>query len=151
MALWTAEVFVNSEVGNITATVEAATLPGAENQIRRIYGPVQQIVNLRQVNTRSGGSSSSSSGGGGLGFLVLLGLGAAVIGAIGGGGDDKAPAPAPERPSIERSYEAPTRSYEPIAPVYEPASPVYEAPAPDYGRSVVGGFLEEQDDSWGEE
>ena len=98
----------------------------------------------RRQQTSSGGSA-----GGGLGLLVLLGLGAVGLGAIGGGGN--APAPAPERPSIERSYEAPTRSYEPIAPVYEPASPVYEAPAPDYGRSVVGGFLEEQDDSWGEE
>lgn len=142
MALWTAQVFVDSNVGSITANVEASTFHGARQQIERIYGPVQQIVNLREVNTRSGGSSSSS--GGGLGFLVLLGLGAAVIGAIGGGGDDKAPAPAPERPSIERSYEAPTRSY-------EPSAPVYEAPAPDYGSSVVGGFLEEQDDSWGED
>lgn len=106
MARWTAQVFVDSSVGTITAEVEAGTNYGAEQQIKRIYGPVQQIVNLRQV--RQGGSSSSSSGGGGIGLVVLLLVGAAMIG--GGKGDKTTPvAPTPAPQSYERI--APTPSY----------------------------------------
>jgi len=101
MALWTAKVFVNSQVGEITATVESGTDYGARAQIERIYGHVQQIVNLREVRSGSGGSGSSSSPVSW--FWILVGLGAiAVFG--GGGGGDKSPAPAPQSAPIERSY-----------------------------------------------
>ena len=148
MTRWTAQVFVDSSVGEITANVEAGTFHGAKQQIERIYGPVKQIVNLREVHTPRGGGSSSSSGGGSLGgaFLGLIVL--AGIGAFVGSGDNKSPSPAPQRPSIERSYEAPTRTYEPAAPVYEAPAPTYEAPVstPEWDTEDD----EDADDVWWE-
>ena len=43
MATWKADVFVNSRVGQITTTVEAATFSGAEEQIYAKHGDVQSI------------------------------------------------------------------------------------------------------------
>jgi len=102
---WTAEVFVDHQVGTINPTVYAGTFAGAQQQIERIYGPVQQIVNLREVRQprhSSGGAQESS--GGGLGAFVLLIIGAAVVGSFGGGGDSSTPAPAPQSAPIERTY-----------------------------------------------
>jgi hypothetical protein len=73
MATWKADVFVNSQVGRITTEVEAATFSGAKEQIYAKHGDVQQITNLRQVNSNSGGSSFSSGDSGGL--LLLAGIG----------------------------------------------------------------------------
>ena len=73
MATWKADVFVNSQVGRITTEVEAATFSGAQQQIYAKHGDVQQITNLRQVNSNSGGSSFSSGDSGGL--LLLAGIG----------------------------------------------------------------------------
>lgn len=73
MATWKADVFVNSQVGRITTEVEAATFNGAQQQIYAKHGDVQQITNLRQVNSNSGGSSFSSGDSGGL--LLLAGIG----------------------------------------------------------------------------
>jgi len=107
---WTAEVFVDSNVGTITANVQASCFSGAKQQIERIYGPVQQIVNLREVNTSHG--SASAGTGGSLGALVLVGIGISIIGGIFGGGESiqngspSAPESAPVAP-IERSYTAP--------------------------------------------
>ena len=104
MALWTAEVFVNSDVGTIRPTVEASTFHGARDQINRIYGPVTQIVNLRQVNTNNGGGSSSSGGSGCttfLGFIVLCVMVGSAI--FGGDGDSKRPSTPPQSPSVERT------------------------------------------------
>jgi hypothetical protein len=71
MATWRAEVFVNSRVGRINTEVEAATFQGAKEQIYAKHGDVQQIVNLREVNSWSGGSSSSSDSGDVGGYLIL--------------------------------------------------------------------------------
>jgi len=60
MATWKANVFVNSRVGQITTTVEAASFSGAEQQIYAKHGDVQQIINLRQVS--DGGSLLSDAG-----------------------------------------------------------------------------------------
>ena len=73
MATWKADVFVNSQVGRITTEVEAATFSGAKEQIYAKHGDAQQITNLRQVNSNSGGSSFSSGDSGGL--LLLAGIG----------------------------------------------------------------------------
>ena len=73
MATWKADVFVNSQVGRITTEVEAATFSGAKEQIYAKHGDVQQITNLRQVNSNSGGSSFSSGDSGGL--LLIAGIG----------------------------------------------------------------------------
>ena len=73
MATWKADVFVNSQVGRITTEVEAVTFSGAKEQIYAKHGDVQQIINLRQVNSNSGGSTFSSGDSGGL--LVLAGIG----------------------------------------------------------------------------
>jgi hypothetical protein len=73
MARWTAQVFVNSNVGRITAEVEAATFSGAKEQIYAKYGKVQSITNLRQVRGNSSDSSSSSDGDG-TGTVALIGI-----------------------------------------------------------------------------
>jgi hypothetical protein len=73
MATWKADVFVNSQVGRITTEVEAATFSGAKEQIYAKHGDVQQITNLRQVNSNRSGSSFSSGDSGGL--LLLAGIG----------------------------------------------------------------------------
>jgi hypothetical protein len=73
MATWRAEVFVNSRVGRISTEVEAASFSGAKEQIYAKHGDVQQIVNLRQVNSNN--SSSSGSGVGDIGgTAALIGL-----------------------------------------------------------------------------
>ena len=69
MARWSATVFVNSRVGQITTEVEAATASGAKEQIYAKHGNVQSIRNLRQVS--SSGSEMSTSDG--LGLLILCG------------------------------------------------------------------------------
>ena len=74
MATWKADVFVNSQVGRITTEVEAATFSGAQQQIYAKHGDVQQITNLRQVNSNSGGSSFSSGDSGGLLLLASIGF-----------------------------------------------------------------------------
>jgi hypothetical protein len=74
MATWKADVFVNSQVGRITTEVEAATFSGAQQQIYAKHGDVQQITNLRQVNSNSGGSSFSSGDSGGLLWLAGIGF-----------------------------------------------------------------------------
>ena len=64
-----------------------------------------------------GGSSYSRSGGGSrpsFGALVWIGIGIAILGAIGGGDGDKSPAPAPQAPAIERSY-TPSATADPSA------------------------------------
>ena len=71
MATWKADVFVNSRVGQITTTVDAATFSGAEEQIYAKHGDVQQICNLRQVS--NGGSSLSGMGDAG-GTLMLCAI-----------------------------------------------------------------------------
>ena len=69
MATWKANVFVNSRVGQITTTVEAATFSGAEEQIYAKHGDVQQICNLREVS--SGGGSLLSDAGDMGGWFIL--------------------------------------------------------------------------------
>jgi len=136
MARWTAKVFVDSTVGEITANVEACTHEGARQQIERIYGPTQQIVNLRQVNGGNGGGGSSSGGAGCLPLLVIVGIIAAAIG--GGGTNEKQnrPTTPPESLSQPQSvveyddsdaglpftyeeFPAPEYTPEQVAPVYE--------------------------------
>ena len=70
MATWKADVFVNSQVGRIATEVEAATFSGAKEQIYAKHGDVQQITNLRQVSSNSGGSSYSSGDSSGLLWLA---------------------------------------------------------------------------------
>jgi hypothetical protein len=74
MATWKADVFVNSQVGRITTEVETATFSGAKEQIYAKHGDVQQITNLRQVNSNRGGSSFSSGDSGGLLWLAGIGF-----------------------------------------------------------------------------
>ena len=121
--IWTAKVFVSSDVGEITVRVEAGTPHGAESQIRAIYGDVQQIYNLHEVR----GTTNLSSGGSSVGTAGLFLLGAVLIGFIGiFGGDDFTE---PEEPSNspESEYKAPEPAR---APVYVPSPssrPVYAA------------------------
>lgn len=74
MARWTADVFVNSQVGTIKTEVDAATYSGARQQIYAKHGDVQTITNLREV--RSGNSSSASVGdvGGGAALVGLIAI-----------------------------------------------------------------------------
>lgn len=74
MATWKADLFVNSKVGRITTEVEAATFSGAKEQIYAKHGNVQQITNLRQVNSNSGGSSFNSDDVDGKMLLVGIGI-----------------------------------------------------------------------------
>lgn len=75
---WTAQVYCGSEIGTVTANVEAGTISGAEAQIHAKYANVQQIGNLREVNTGANGGGGADAGGAmALGYLGLL-----VIGAI---------------------------------------------------------------------
>jgi hypothetical protein len=75
MATWKAEVFVNSRVGRINTEVEAASFSGAKEQIYAKHGDVQQIANLRQVNSFSSSDGQNSSGGAILvGAVLLLGV-----------------------------------------------------------------------------
>ena len=74
MATWKADLFVNSKVGRITTEVEAATFSGAKEQIYAKHGNVQQITNLRQVNSNSGGASFNSDDVDGKMWLVGIGI-----------------------------------------------------------------------------
>ena len=74
MATSKADLFVNSKVGRITTEVEAATFSGAKEQIYAKHGNVQQITNLRQVNSNSGGSSFNSDDVDGKMWLVGIGI-----------------------------------------------------------------------------
>ena len=127
MATWTAQVFVDSSVGEITATVEAGTYHGAIQQIERIYGPVQQITNVRESYNRGGGGGSSASGGGCLPVLGLLAL--VIIGGVAStGGDDDTPTESPQYAPVERVQSAPA----PVAPAAEPQFRDYASPPPSY-------------------
>ena len=70
MATWKSDLFVNSNVGRITTEVEASTFSGAKEQIYAKHGNVQQIINLRQVNSNSGVGSGDSEG-----LVWLIGIG----------------------------------------------------------------------------
>jgi hypothetical protein len=74
MATWKADLFVNSKVGRITTEVEASTFSGAKEQIYAKHGNVQQITNLRQVNSNSGESSFGSGDSEGLVWLIGIGF-----------------------------------------------------------------------------
>jgi hypothetical protein len=74
MATWKADLFVNSKVGRIKTEVEAATFSGAKEQIYAKHDNVQQITNLRQVNSNSGGSSFNSDDVDGKMWLVGIGI-----------------------------------------------------------------------------
>ena len=131
---WTAEVFVDHEVGVISPVVQAGTLNGAERQIHALYGPVQQIVNLREVRSGGGGGASSGSGGGSR-TLALIGLGLAALAFVGGErtpDDAQGPVVDPEKPSIERLVEsaAPIAPPAPVAP--QPEFKDYPTPPPSY-------------------
>lgn len=147
---WSAEVFVDSKTGTIHPTVEANTIQGAKQQIERIYGPVTQIVNLREVPRNRGGGGSSSSEGGGLGALlglvVLIGAGAMLVG---GGGESSSPSPS------QPSYEAPVeRSYQPApATTYYENSTKYQEPVTIQEESYSDWNTtddEDSDDVWWE-
>ena len=133
MAQWTAQVFVDSNVGEITANVQASTYPGAKQQIERLYGPVQSIFSLRQVSNGNGNGGGSSSGGNP--FLALVGLAGLLIvgGAIAGsdGGGDYTPSESTEYAPVERVQAAPD-SVAPVAPKAAPQSRDYASPAPSY-------------------
>ena len=130
---WTAEVFVNHEVGVISPVVQAGTLNGAERQIHQIYGPVQQIVNLREVRSGGGGGGASSSSGGASLIWIIIGL--TVIGIVGGDrtpDDPQGPVVDPVKPSIERLVDsaAPIAPPAPVAP--QPEFKDYPTPPPSY-------------------
>lgn len=126
MAQWTAQVFVDSNVGEITANVQASTYPGAKQQIERIYGPVQSIFNLREVSNSRGGGGSSSGGSGclalvGLAFLIIVG---GIAGSGGGGDEDYTPSESTSYAPIERVKTAPAST----TPSYaNPAGPCLTA------------------------
>lgn len=133
MALWTAEVFVDSSVGTIRPTVEAGTAHGARQQIERLYGPVTQIVNLREVRGGGGGGSSSSGGSGcGLLFGVLLLIAAAGLGAF--DSDEKKPKPTIDQRTEQFTFPTSPAEAEPQAPQAppEPLFRDYPTPPPSY-------------------
>ena len=70
MARWTAKCWLGSKSGYQNCEVNANTVTGAHEQLKRIYG-AEQISNLREV---SGGGSSLSSGDSS-GILWLAGVG----------------------------------------------------------------------------
>jgi hypothetical protein len=70
MATWKADLWVNSNVGQITTTVEAASYSGALDQIHAKHGDVTTISNLREV---SGGGGSLLSDAGDMGGWFILG------------------------------------------------------------------------------
>jgi hypothetical protein len=63
---------MGSSSGYVDLEVSAATLNGAKEQLQSIYG-AQQIINLREISNRGGGSSSDS------GAMVGLALIAGII------------------------------------------------------------------------
>lgn len=75
MPLWTAKCWLGSKSGYNDIEVNAATYNGAREQLTNIYG-AEQIINLRKVSEKSGGSDSSFSSAGvwGIGALITLAL-----------------------------------------------------------------------------
>jgi hypothetical protein len=73
MARWTAKCWLGSRSGYQDCEVNANTVAGAQDQLKRIYG-AEQIVNLRQVGNGGlfSGSSNSGSSGGSLSALLTL-------------------------------------------------------------------------------
>ena len=65
---WTANVFVNSTVGEIPVEVYASTWEGERQQIYEKHGDVQQITNLYESPEGSSGGGSIGDTGG---YLVL--------------------------------------------------------------------------------
>ena len=152
---WTAEVYVDSVTGTIQPVVQAGTLQGAKQQIERLYGPVTQIANIRELPHNRAGGGSSDGGGSGLGALlglvVLIGAGVVIAG--GGGGDSSAPSPS------QPSYQAPVeRSYQPSyqqapAPSYYENSTKYQEPVTIQEESTSSWDTnddEDPDDTWWE-
>ncbi len=144
---WTAKVFVNSSVGTINPVVQANTLRGAEQQINSLHGPVEQIVNLREINPNRAASASSSSGGGGC--LSILGLGALLaIGAVSGvfdGGEGSSPSESPQSPVMEKveTYQAPATTYEPVETYEAPAAPPRRKSLMEHLDEVAAPVVEE--------
>ena len=110
---WTAKVFVNSDVGTIDAYVSSSTRYGAEQQIRAKYGDYEQMYNLREVSGNGGGSASEP---GGCGGVVLLIIGAIIIGAFAGGEKDGRPSTPPESFSQPQSRIIPQTYANPPGP-----------------------------------
>jgi hypothetical protein len=69
MATWKADLWVNSNVGQTTTTVEASSYSGALDQIYAKHGDVTTISNLREVS--SGGGSLLSDAGDMGGWFIL--------------------------------------------------------------------------------
>ena len=61
MTRWTADVFINSQVGRITTEVEAATYEGARQQIIAKHGQLSQIYGISQASENVYQSSNSPS------------------------------------------------------------------------------------------
>ena len=76
MPVYTANVFVNSRVGEVKWRGQAATTVGAKDLIYAQYGDVHQITNLYEARDQSGNGVSVPDVGGSIGVLVL------AIGAI---------------------------------------------------------------------
>jgi hypothetical protein len=62
MPRWKATIFVNSQVGEISAEVEAATFDGARQQIYTRHGNVESIRNLVQISNNFDYDQSGESG-----------------------------------------------------------------------------------------
>lgn len=60
MATWKATCWLGQQMGYQTLEVQASSLAGAEQQLRRIYG-AEQIINLRRVAKRDGMITSDMS------------------------------------------------------------------------------------------
>ena len=52
MAKWTAKCWLGSGSGYVDLEVDAATLNGAREQLKSIYG-AEQIINLREIRSSS--------------------------------------------------------------------------------------------------
>lgn len=76
MPVYTANVFVNTRVGEVKWKGQAATTVGAKDLIYAQYGDVQRITNLYEARDQSGDGVSVPDVGGSMGVLIL------AIGAI---------------------------------------------------------------------
>lgn len=130
-------------------TVEAGTSNDALNRVKRQY-PDSDVWVTNSYNKQAN-RSSGGSGGAGVGGFLFLGVLVIIGGVFGAGGSnstDSAPAPTPA--PVERVAPAPT--YQAPAPTWSAPERSYEAPSSAYDDGgVVGGFLANEDDSWGEE
>lgn len=76
MPRYRAEAYMGTSIGTQTVEVDAASIGGATQQIKRIYG-AQFISNLREVRpSRSNNTESSSSG---AGPVLLIALAASIF------------------------------------------------------------------------